>query len=251
MCCRGCEAVAQAIVTAGLEDYYRFRTEQAPQGEELVPDFIKQVKVYDNPEIQKSFVSQGEGRVHEASLILEGISCAACIWLTEKHLAHRPGIHDVQINYATHRARVRWDAAQVHLSDILEAIAQIGYRAHPYNPDRQHKLLEAERKQHLKRLGLAGALGMQVMMIAVALYFGDWSGMESKYRTFFHWISLSVDRPGGSVLCLSVSIFAAWRDLRQGQSRHGCARFPGDIWSVCGQCPGPRCPDRGRYILIR
>jgi Cu2+-exporting ATPase len=242
LCCRGCEAVAQAIVTAGLEDYYRFRTEKAPQGAEVVPDFIKQAKVYDNPEIQKRFVSQGEGQVHEVSLILEGITCAACVWLTERHLAHRPGVHEVQINYATHRARVRWDDAQVHLSDILEAIAQIGYRAHPYNPDRQHKLLEAERRQQLKRLGLAGALGMQVMMIAVALYFGDWSGMEGKYRTFFHWISLFLTAPV-VLYCAYPFYFAAWRDLRQGQvgmdvpvSLGIFGAFTASVWStVSGQ----------------
>lgn len=214
MCCKGCEAVASAIVEGGLEDFYRFRTENPPQGEELVPEFLRRTKLYDNPQIQKSFVSGGQGQLREAALILEGITCAACVWLNEKHLKTLPGIAQVQINYATHRAQVSWDDSKIQLSDILAAVAQIGYQAHPYDPDKQQKLLEGERRFQLKRLGLAGALGMQVMMIAVALYFGDWMGMEAKYRSYFQWISLLLTIP---VVLYSAQTFftSAWRDLRQ------------------------------------
>ncbi|MCP4407639.1 MAG: heavy metal translocating P-type ATPase [Gammaproteobacteria bacterium] len=214
MCCKGCEAVACAIVAGGLEDFYRFRTENPPQGEELVPDSIRRMKLYDNPQIQKSFVSDGQGKLREAALILEGITCAACVWLNEKHLNTLPGIAKVQINYATHRAQISWDDSKIHLSDILAAIAQIGYQAHPYDPDKQQKLLERERQLQLKRLGLAGALGMQVMMIAVALYFGDWMGMEAKFHGFLQWVSLLLTIP---VVLYSAQPFfiSAWRDLRQ------------------------------------
>jgi len=64
---------------------------------------------YDNPAVQKTFVQHMDGNVREASLILEGMVCAACVWLNEQHLAKLPGILAVSVNYATHRARVRWD----------------------------------------------------------------------------------------------------------------------------------------------
>jgi Cu2+-exporting ATPase len=35
----------------------------------------------------------------------------------------------VDINYATRRARIRWDEQRIRLSDILAAIAAIGYHA--------------------------------------------------------------------------------------------------------------------------
>lgn len=217
MCCRGCEAVAKAIVSGGLEDFYHYRTEDAPQGQDLVPEFLREVQVYDNPQIQKSFVSAGEGALKEASLILEGITCAACVWLNERHLSALPGVEQVQINYATHRARLRWDDSRIQLSEILEAIARIGYRAHPYDHQRQHELLETQRRQQLRRLGLAGALGMQIMILAVALYFGDWTGMEGRYRSFFHWIGLGLATP---IVLFAAQPFyrSAWRDLRQGRA---------------------------------
>ncbi|MGB5606300.1 MAG: heavy metal translocating P-type ATPase metal-binding domain-containing protein, partial [Gammaproteobacteria bacterium] len=56
MCCYGCQAVAQAIMAAGHGDFYRYRTDSAPTGRELVPDFIEQTRVYDHPQVQKTFV---------------------------------------------------------------------------------------------------------------------------------------------------------------------------------------------------
>lgn len=220
MCCKGCEAVAKAIIDGGMGDYYKFRTENAPTGRELVPDFLQQVAIYDNETVQGSFVRRNTTSVadeREADLILEGITCAACIWLNERHLAALPGVLEVAINYTTHRARVKWDNGQIRLSEILEAVSRIGYLAHPYDPNRQQQLLEQERRLHIRRLGLAGVLGMQVMMIAVALYMGAFSGIEEHFRQFFHWLSLGLTLP---VILYSAQPFfrTAWRDVKRLQA---------------------------------
>ena len=109
MCCHGCLAVAQAIIAAGHENFYRVRTEIAPTGSELVPEFIRESEIYDAPEIQKQYVHRLDGDSREASLILEGITCAACIWLIEQYIAALPGVEQVRVNYATQSALVRWD----------------------------------------------------------------------------------------------------------------------------------------------
>lgn len=213
MCCPGCEAVARTIVHSGLADYYRYRTSNAETVNDIVPDFLRQAKVYDNQAIQKTFVIQQDNDIREASLILEGITCAACIWLSEHHVAGLPGVLSVHINYSTRRARVRWDNSQIQLSQILEALAQIGYRAHPYDPHRQQAIVEKERRAYLIRLGVAGVLGMQVMALAISLYGGDWFGMETSFRQFLQWVSLVLTLP---VLSYSAAPFykGAWRDLR-------------------------------------
>ena len=213
MCCHGCKAVAQAIVDSGNADFYRHRTETTPTGQTLLPDFIRQTRVYDHPEIQKTFVRSAGEHQQEAALILEGIVCAACVWLNERHLAQLPGVLDVQVNYATHRARIRWDDTQIQLSDILQAIHKIGYSAHPYDPQRQQQAFERERRNQLMRIGVAGVLGMQVMVLSIALYVGDWSGMDAGFRTFFRWTGLLLTTP---VLLYSGAPFfrGAWRDLR-------------------------------------
>jgi len=238
MCCRGCQAVAEAIVAGNLTDYYRFRTESAPTARETVPEFLHQTAIYDNPEIQKSFVRAESGQVREASLILEGIVCAACVWLNEHHLARQSGVLNVSINYATHRARVRWDDSRIHLSRILQAVSEIGYLAHPYDPNRAQEILERERRGLLRRLAVAAAFGMQVMILAVALYAGAFSGIESEFRRLFHFLSLALTLP---VLGYSAQPFfrSAWRDLRARRAGMdvpvslGLAiAFTGSVWAT-------------------
>lgn len=195
MCCAGCAAVAEAIVDAGQESFYQHRTDFAPQGSVLVPEFLRELEVYNNKEIQKSFVIEKSEDVFEATLFLEGITCAACAWLNEKHVASLNGVLSVQINYATHRASVVWSAEKIQLSDILAAIRAIGYSAHPYDPNQQHNLLQLERKTALRRIGVAGILGMQIMTLAVALYLGDAVGIDDRYRNLFNWFGLLIVVP--------------------------------------------------------
>ena len=120
MCCPGCQAVAQAIVDAGLTDYYNYRTNNALTAQQILPEFLSELDVYDQPNLQKSFV-QSDANTRQAALILEGIVCAACIWLSERHIMQLPGVLEFHVNLATHRARVKWDESQIHLSEILRA----------------------------------------------------------------------------------------------------------------------------------
>lgn len=213
MCCAGCMAVAETIVASGLEGFYRNRTAAAPTVENILPDFLQQVSIYDEPELQKSFVSDLGDNQREAILILEGITCPACVWVNEQHLKKLPGIIDLQANFSTRRLHVQWDESKIKLSNILNAVHEIGYTAHPYDQKKYQNIIETERKQLLKRLGLAGVLGMQVMMIAIALYTGDFSGEEEKYKHFLQWISLLLTIP--VILYSSRAFFdPAIRDLK-------------------------------------
>ena len=86
MCCPGCQAVAQAIVENGLADYYKFRTEPAAKGDELLDSTLEKLSIYDQPAIQEEFVFDS-GSQKQIQLTVEGITCAACGWLIEKQLA--------------------------------------------------------------------------------------------------------------------------------------------------------------------
>ena len=216
MCCHGCAAVADAIMAAGLSDFYRHRTVNSRRPEDLIPEQLRGLELYDRADLQKSFVRAEDAHVREASLILEGIVCAACVWLSEHHVGQLPGVLEFRVNYSTHRARVRWDERQTRLSEILKAIAAIGYIAHPFDPSRQEALQKRERAVALRRLAVAGLCSMQVMMIAVGLYAGEYQGMEVWIRDFLRWICLILAIP---VVTYSAMPFytAAWRDLRNGR----------------------------------
>ncbi len=195
MCCYGCKAVAEQIIEFGLSDYYRHRTSLPQRPESLVPEDLKKLTAFNNPQIQLEFVNDNDDASKEAKLIIEGISCPACVWLIESRLSNLKGIKHVSVNYSTQRSRICWQEPDISLSDILTAITQLGYSALPYNHKQRELIYDNERKSQLIRLGIAGLFGMQVMMIAIALYFGEASGIEKQYRIFFHWISLLLTLP--------------------------------------------------------
>jgi len=213
MCCPGCQAVAQAIVDNGLQAFYEHRTERNALSRSLIPDELAKLELYDKPQLQKSFVHEQGGTIKQASLILEGIVCAACVWLSERHVMQLPGVLEFQVNYSTHRAQVKWDDSQIKLSQILKAISDIGYIAHPLDPNRQEQVFKKERAAAIRRLAIAGFGAMQVMMLAVALYAGEAHGMDDHIKLFIRWVSLLITTP---VLLFAARPFftAAWRDLR-------------------------------------
>ncbi len=210
-CCKGCQAVAQTIIDSGQGAYYTHRT-VLPATQKQAEAELAQLGLYDLPEIQESFVRVEADNIREAALILENIVCAACIWLNERHIAALPGVLSVEINYATRRARVRWDNSRVQLSAILKAVSDIGYIAHPFDPGRSDDIYKRERNTAIKRLAIAGLGMMQVMMYALPTYTA--TDMTADIRILMRWASLVLTIP---VVMYSAWPFfiGAWRDLKR------------------------------------
>ena len=216
MCCAGCEAVAQAIVSNGLERYYQHRSALPTSAQEIVPVALQTLAAYDHPEFQKTFVRPTAENESEAALILEGITCAACVWLNEQHLAKQPGVLAVEINYVTRRAKVRWDTRTTRLSQILGAIAAIGYTAHPFDDAKSEQLAQKERRKMLWRVFVAGFGMMQVMMYAIPVYMSRHGDMTHEAEQIMRWASLVLTVP--VVFYAAAPFFGnAWRDIRFGR----------------------------------
>lgn len=213
MCCIGCEAVAQSIVDNGLVDYYRHRDAMPETRREAMPVELQELGLFDHPDFQKSFVRPVDEHEREASLILEGITCAACVWLNEQHVARQPGVSAIEINYATRRARVRWDERRIKLSDILAAVQAIGYRAYPYDAARSEQLAAKERRSMLWRVFVAGFGMMQVMMYAFPVYVAGEGEMAPEMALLMRWASLLLTLP---VVLYSAAPFfqRALRDIK-------------------------------------
>ncbi|MGF1724911.1 heavy metal translocating P-type ATPase [Photobacterium nomapromontoriensis] len=211
MCCPGCEAVASTIVESGLTSYYEYRTAPAEKAD-LVPQQLQALLLYDHDEIQQEFVRKGENG-KEVSLSLDGVSCAACAWLIEKQLKREPGVITIRVNTSTHRALLSWDPAKTKLSHLLSIIHRLGYKAAPFEADAQEQQYHRTMKGYLYRLGIAGIATMQVMMLAVALYFEIFGDLDAEFKNYLRWVSLIFATP---VLLYSALPFYlnAWRNLR-------------------------------------
>lgn len=211
MCCPGCETVAQTIVDSGLVSYYQYRTAPAEKAD-LVPDQLQALIHYDNEDVQSEFVRNREN-VSEVTLSLEGVSCAACAWLIEKQVSNTAGLVSIRVNTTTNRALLAWDKTQVRLSELLSVIHKLGYKAAPFEADKQEASYHRMMKQYLYRLGIAGLATMQVMMLAVALYLEVFGDLEPEFKNYFRWVSLLFATP---VLLYSALPFYlnAWRSIK-------------------------------------
>ncbi len=209
-CCAGCAAVASTIAAGGFEGYYATRL--AP-GEK--PRDFAAASVYDDPQAQRQFaVSNGPSECG-VTLILDGIRCAACLWLNEQTLRKLPGVLRAEVNYTTRRAQVAWDPARARLSGIIEAIRAIGYDVFPYDPRRQTVLDRDARRQALWRLFVAGFGAMQVMMYAFPAYVDEGMGTLSREaESLMRWASLLLTLPVMVFSC-SPFFFGAWQELRR------------------------------------
>lgn len=250
MCCPGCKAVAETIIASGLKDYYKHRTELP----ELSPansddtDLTARdtLKLYDSAALQKGFVAhlskndQGQsGHYAEATLIIDGISCAACAWLIEHRVNQLSGIENAVLNMSNHRLVIRWRFDEIPLSSIVEAIYRLGYRASPFSATEQEAQRSKESKQAIRRLAVAGIGMMQVMMISVPLYVG----MATQYEIFMRFAAMVLTLP---VVLFSAKPFfmATIRDLK---TRHLTMDVPvslaiilaftSSIWSTFNQGP--------------
>jgi Cu2+-exporting ATPase len=192
MCCPGCEAVAQTIVDSGFTDYYRTRTALPVSSGDpsIVPD---ELALYDTPESQQQFSIGDE--TGEAILSVEGIRCAACVWLIERRLLQLPGVQVAQLNMATERLLMRWSKAACKPSLIFQVIRQLGYTAYPHDAARHGEQLRRSSRTMWRRLFVAGLSMMQVMMYAVPAYLGDGVDMEADMATLMRWASLLLTIP--------------------------------------------------------
>lgn len=206
-CCTGCKSVCQAIYDAGLEGFYQ----RTPDGACLAPppEVPKELALYDLDEVQEEFVGDlGEERsIH---LLIEGIHCAACVWLIEHTLNAMPGIVSAQVNLSGKRLHVKWHNGRVALSQIIQRLGQIGYAAVPYDPELAEGALKKQNRNLLYRMAFAAFGMMNLLWISIALYAGADQG---EFRNMFHWIGFALATP---VLIYSGYPFykGAWSGLR-------------------------------------
>jgi P-type Cu2+ transporter len=186
-CCTGCQGVFRLIVGEGLEQFYAGRRwdEAGPAAD---PDRQLDVAAF------REAVREVDGEA-ELDVYIDGIRCASCVWLNERLLSRLPGVRSARVNYATHRARVRWEPATVGLEAVLGRIRAAGYEPKPYSETERQRAEDAEAKDLLVRLGTAFFLASQLMIYSAALYAGYFQGMEPGLRRLMEVIALALTLP--------------------------------------------------------
>lgn len=187
-CCQGCQVAYGLITDSGLAAFYELPY-QHPALQDYSSEKLQRYGWFDRDDFQQRYVQQAESGLCSVELSLSGIHCAACVWLLEKLPQLVPGVLETQVDWAGSKLRVRWQPEQVSLSRIAAVIASLGYTPYPLQRDRvdQQQLL-ANRRQ-LIRLAVAGALAGNNMLVALALYLGEFAGMAPAIEQLLRFAS--------------------------------------------------------------
>jgi Cu2+-exporting ATPase len=158
----------------------------------------------------------GQGARWESHLVMQGMYCATCALTLEDALSALPGVESVQVNGASQRARVVWNAALTRPSAWLAAVQREGYGAVPATDMQARALRQREARRMLWRWGVAGLCMMQVMMYAVPAYTAGPGELAGDTAQLLRWASWVLSLP---VVLFSCGPFfrGALSDLRQGR----------------------------------
>lgn len=194
-CCEGCRAVSEALVASGLSEFYSIKDRIGN------PDIGQRdpgqggFEYFDHPGFFRDHVDAVGDGCACTRLYLEGVHCAACVWLLERLPQAVPGVHRSVVRFGTGVLDLEFDPKTAQLSHIAETLDRFGYRPHPFVDEHVQAAEKAEERDLLKRLGVAAVSAGNTMLIAVSLYEGLFSGIEPRYRIFFQWISLFLALP--------------------------------------------------------
>lgn len=158
----------------------------------------------------------GAGDHWESHVVVDGLRCAACALSLESHLIRLPGVEGAEVNAASGRARIVWNAALVQPARWFQASSDLGYEMMPElgHADR-HGRRRAQRLM-LWRWLVATLCMMQVMMYAWPAYVATPEELGAENLLLLRWASWMLTLP---VMLFSCGpIFSqSWRELRHGR----------------------------------
>jgi P-type Cu2+ transporter len=193
-CCSGCRQVFTLVHEWGFDQYYRLVGQQRG---ELEPARVtgRAFTDFDDERVQAEGTEEAGAERRRTRLYLEGVHCAACVWLVEKLPAVLRGVDEVRLNVGSGVAEITWRPGHTRLSAIARALDRLGYTPHIHRASRVQELRRAEDRASLARLGVAAACAMNLMFLHGALYAGEASGMATPFESLFRWFSLVVAVP--------------------------------------------------------
>ncbi len=116
---------------------------------------------------------------------LEGIHCAACLWLLEKLPQFVPGVGAVRLDLNQSTARVELLPNGGSFASVSAEFRRMGYPAHPVRGEEAEDLQKKENRSTLMRIGVAAAAMGNIMLLAVSIY----AGAEGALAQHFNEVS--------------------------------------------------------------
>ncbi|WP_419777500.1 heavy metal translocating P-type ATPase [Malaciobacter marinus] len=198
-CCKGCQGVYHLLKDDGLDSFYE-KLGNKTIAPPLTTD--NDVEKFDTKSFEDNFIKTTDEGFSRIDLIIEGIHCAACVWLNEKVLYDTDGIVEANINFSTNKAKIVWDEDKIKLSEIILKIRSIGYNAYAYDATIADEKATKSKRDFFIRMMVAVFATMNIMMLSVAKYTGFFTGISEQVRNYIHL--------GEFILATPVLFYSGW-----------------------------------------
>src|SRR4051794_37432163 len=143
------------------------------------------------------YVRHLESGLSHIDLAVEGVSCAGCMSKIERGLSALPDVTLARVNLTDRRVALEWKGGALDPARFIDRLAELGYKAYPFEPVRA-EAVETEQASFLLRcLGVAAFAAMNVMMLSVPVWSGN-TDMIPEQRDFFHWLSALIALPAAA-----------------------------------------------------
>ena len=184
-CCAGCAAAYAFIRESGLGRYYTGRVLDPAARPPRPPE--------EPAEDASIFAVASEDGTASLSLLVDGLHCAACVWLIEQALQRDPTVISARVNLTSRRLALTWRGGIEGAVPLVRLVQRLGYRVVPFDPNAAASA-SAEEKTLLRALAVAGFASANVMLLSIAVWAG-FGEMGPATRDLLHWISALIALP--------------------------------------------------------
>ncbi len=204
-CCGGCAFVSRLIRDEGLDDYYKIKDAVTSPADGALGAAADYGWLADAARAAEAAID--EGRAVELELAVQGVSCAACVWLIERLHQRLPGAGDIEVSAEAGRMRLRWRRGEFDAAAFARELQRFGYVIGPLGATAHEGGGEPESRALARMTGLAAALAMNAMLFSLPTYFG--MSHDFEYARLFDTLAmgfatLSVAGCGGYFLSRAV-----------------------------------------------
>jgi len=161
-CCTGCEAVYGLLHREGLGRYYELAGDKtAPVGEVSGPRSHSWLE----PLVARA--EEAGGSICTLDLDVQGIHCAACVWLMNELFKREKGGVSLHVNPGIGKVRLAWKRGDFDVERFVSRVEEFGYLFGP-----SKKTSNESTRSLLLRLGATAAIAGNVMLFSLAFYTG-------------------------------------------------------------------------------
>src|SRR5215467_441920 len=139
-----------------------------------------------------------DGGTARLELAVDGINCAGCMAKIERGLSAVPAVTRARVNLTDKRVAVEWAGGAPDPARVVDRLAELGFKAYPFEPARAEAGETEAAASLLRRLGVAAFAAMNIMLLSVAVWSGNVTDITPEQRDFFHWLSALIALPAAA-----------------------------------------------------